>query len=268
MVTEKVFINGLSIVAPGLIERDKVFPILRGDEQWQAEPLPKFAPSMLPSNERRRTTPVINLAIQTIQPLFRNEEDLDRIATVFSSSDGDLAIDDKICQALTKTEKILSPTQFINSVHNAPAAYWAIAASLHTPSVSLSAGNGTFAAGLIESITQVISEQQNTLLVAYDVVAPAPLDAFCHFEYSLGLAMRLGMNKEPGYLGSISISLENNEKKATSCQNKSLEPLRIGNPIGAGLPLVEALARKSTSSVINIPYIMGKQLQVTVSREC
>ena len=268
MVTEKIFINGLSIVAPGLIERDKVFSILRGDQQWQAEPLPIFVPSMLPSNERRRTTPVIDLAIQTIQPLFRNEEDLDRIATVFSSSDGDLAIDDKLCQALAKAEKILSPIQFSNSVHNAPAANWAIAASLHTPSVSLSAGDGTFAAGLIDSITQVISEQQNTLLVAYDVVAPDPLDAFRHFEYSLGLAMRLGMNKESGYLGSISISLENNEQKTTPCQNKSLEPLRIGNPIGAGLPLMEALARKSTSSIINIPYIMGNQLQVNVSREC
>ena len=259
---EQVFINGLSVVAPGLVERDRIFSILRGDEQWQTEQLPKFVPAMLPPNERRRTTPTINLALQTIQPLFRSEEDLDQVATVFASSDGDLGTDDKICKALSLDEKILSPTLFSNSVHNAPAGYWAIATSLQTNSVSLSAGNETFAAGLIESITQVISERQNVLLVAYDVVAPEPLNTARRFEYSLGLALRLSLTKESGSLGSIGISIENKENEVNHCLNKSLEPLRTGNPIGAGLPLMEALARRTEPLTINIPYIQGKKLQV------
>jgi hypothetical protein len=262
MVTEPVYINGLSVVAPGLIDRDSVFSILRGDEQWQAEDLPKFIPGILPPNERRRTTPTINLAIQTIQPLFRSEEDLEQIATVFASSDGDLAIDDKICRALAREEKMLSPTLFSNSVHNAPAGYWAIATSLRTSSVSLSAGNETFAAALVDSITQVISERQNVLLVAYDVVAPEPLNTVRRFEYSLGLALRLSLTKESGSSGSIAISLDGEENEVTTCLNKSLEPLRTGNPIGAGLPLMETLVRKPEPLIINIPYIQGKTLQV------
>ena len=266
MVTEKVFINGLSIVAPGLIEKDKSLSTLRGDLAWKAEPLPKLVQQLLPSNERRRTTPLINLALQTIQPLFDFVQDLDQVATVFASSDGDLGVDDNICQSLAFQEKTVSPTQFSNSVHNAPAGYWAMAASLHSASVSLSAGDGTFAAGLIEAISQVICEQQNVILLAYDAVAPvALLDASRHFEFSLGMAIRLGIKKESGYLGSISVSIENSEHGISSCQNKSLEPLRTGNPIGSGLPLLEALARKS-SSMINIPYIMGKQLHVHLTQ--
>ena len=97
------------------------------------------------------------------------------------------------------------------------------ATSLRTNSVSLSAGNETFAAGLVESMAQVISERQNVLLVAYDVIAPEPLNTARCFEYSLGLAVRLGLTKESGSLGSISISLETKENNVTTCLNKSLD---------------------------------------------
>jgi hypothetical protein len=259
---EPIFVNGISVVAPGLVERDRVFSVLRGEEQWQAEPLPKFVLDMLPANERRRTTPTINLALQTIQPLFNSDENLEQIVTVFASSDGDLATDGKICDALSRSEKMVSPTLFSNSVHNAPAGYWAIAKSLRTNSVSLSAGNETFAAGLVDSITQIISERQNVLLVAYDVVAPEPLNSVRRFDYSLGLGIRLGLTRESESSGSISISLENKEDEGSNCLNKSLEPLRMGNPIGVGLPLMEALARKPDSFTINIPYLRNKQLQI------
>ena len=266
MVTEPIFVNGLSVVAPGLVARDRVFSVLRGEVPWQAEPLPKFVPAMLPPNERRRTTPTINLALQTIEPLFRGDEDLEQISTVFASSDGDLGTDDKICKALSEAEIMLSPTLFSNSVHNAPAGYWAIATALRTNSVSLSAGDETFAAALVDCISQVLSEQQNVLLVAYDVVAPEPLNAARRFEYSLGLAIRLSLTKEPGSLGSISISIRNKENEVTPCLNKSLEPLRTGNPAGAGLPLMEALARKPELLTISIPYSQGKQVQVNYRR--
>lgn len=265
MLSDKIYINGLSIIAPGMVEPEKTLTILRGEQQWCAEPLPKLVPSMLPKNERRRTTPVIKIALQTVQPLLHLNDDLDEMVTVFASSDGDLGIDDKICQALAMEEKVVSPTQFHNSVHNAPAGYWAIAASMRGASVSLSAGNATFAAGLVDSITQVVSEQRNTFLIAYDVVAPEPLNAARHFDYSLGIALRLGVKSEPENLGYIRFSLDDVENKVSTCKNPSLEPLRKGNPIGSGLPLIEALARKSSSSII-LPYVMGKRLQIEVNR--
>lgn len=267
MVTESVYVNGLSIIAPGMVEQDKAIAILCGEQQWQPEPLPKIIPSLLPVNERRRTTPLIKLALQTIQPLLNDDDDLERTATVFASSDGDSGIEDKICRALALPEKAVSPTQFHNSVHNAAAGYWAIASSMKAGSVSLSAGDGTFAAGLVEATTNVIIEKQSVLFVAYDVIAPEPIDAVRHFDYSLGIALRLGLKQEPGNFGNIKVSIKNRnvQENITVCKNNSLNLLRAGNPIGAGLPLMEVLAKK-TSSLVVMPYVMGNQLEVEVSQ--
>lgn len=265
MVTNKVYVNGLSVIAPGLSDPDKSRAILRGDVQWESEPLPKLVPSSLPANERRRTTALIKLALQTIQPLLHDEDDLEKTATVFASSDSDLEIEDKICEALTQNVKMVSPTQFHNSVHNAPAGYWAIASSMSSASTSLSAGNATFAAGLTEAVTQVICDEQTVLFACYDMVAPDPFDAVRHFDYSLGIGLRLGVKKEAGCLGSISLSLDEVEQKISPCQNASLEPLHKGNPVGQGMPLLEALTKKSNTSII-LPHMMNSLMQVNVSQ--
>ena len=265
MVTNKIYINDLSIIAPGLIDEKKTFKVLQGKQQWCFEPLPSFVPGILPANERRRTTPIIKIALQAIQSLLKSKDDYNQMTTVFSSSDGDLGIDDKICQALLPPVKMVSPTLFHNSVHNAPAGYWSIASGMKSASVSLSAGNGSFAAGLIDAASQVLIEQKSVLYVAYDVIAPEPLNSVRHFEYSLAIGLRLGVKKEEESLGTISLSLDEIDNGVSSCLNTSLEPLRKGNPAGAGLPLLEVLARNSKSS-ITIPYVMGKYLQIGVNQ--
>jgi hypothetical protein len=265
MVTNKVYVNGLSVIAPGLFDADKSMAILRGEVPWEFEPLPKLVPSSLPANERRRTTSVIKLALQTMQPLLHADDDLERSATIFASSDGDLETEDKICAALTQNEKMVSPTQFHNSVHNAPAGYWAIASSMSSASTSLSAENFTFVAGLIESVTQAICDEQTVLFVAYDMATPSPFDTVRHIDYSLGIGLRLGIKQEQGCLGSINLSLENTEKKISSCQNTSLEPLYQGNPVGQGIPLLEALAKKSETSIV-LPHMMNSIMQINVSQ--
>jgi hypothetical protein len=58
-------------------------------------------------------------------------------------------------------EKMVSPTLFHNSVHNTPAGYFSIATGIQTASVSLSAGDNTFSAGLIEALTQVLIEKND-----------------------------------------------------------------------------------------------------------
>jgi len=260
-----IYINGVSIIAPGLMEPETVYKVLgNGDVQWQFEPLPKLVPDMLPANERRRTTPLIKIALQAIQPLLHVDDDLDETTTVFASSDGDSLIEDKICSALAHTDKMVSPTSFHNSVHNAPAGYWAIAASMKAGSVSLSAGDGSFSAGLIDAVSQVVSDERNVLLVAYDTVAPEKLDAVRHFEHSIAIALRLGFKPEENNIGKINLNVGTFNRNVTPCHNDSLEVLRKSNPIGAGIPLLEALISKSSSTIV-LPYIMKQQLEVTVN---
>ena len=237
-----------------MIDPDTSLAILQGQQAWQADTMPNLIPSLLPANERRRVTAIIKLALQTIQPLLKPNDDLGSIATVFASSYGDMAIVDKICCALDTDEKMISPTQFHNSVHNAPAGYWAIASSMSGPSVSLSAGQYSFSVGLLEAISQVCVENDSVLLVAYDEPLPDCFGTPPMIDVPLGIAMRLGPKAEPGTLGCCSIELDAQQKEVSVCRNKSLEVLRHGNAIGAGLPLMEALARRARMQVV-LPYL-------------
>lgn len=258
-----IYVNAVSVLGPGLTEPKQTMAVLRGEAHWQYEALPLLIPAMLPANERRRTTALIKLALQAMQGLLRDYDDLNSVATVFASSDGDLEIVDKMCRALATEEKIISPTVFHNSVHNAPAGYWSIAASLRSDSTSLSAEDASFMVGLMEAMTRVITEKGVVLFVSYDIPAPEPLLAKRPSAYPLAIALRLGVQAEPGVLGTLRLHGET-DKNPTRCRNVSLEPLREGVSPGYGLPLVEALCRRARMEV-DLPYFSGKSYAVTVS---
>jgi len=260
MLDRKVFVNEISVVAPGMEAPDELQGILKGDIKWMPIELSRMIPSALPANEARRTTTVIRLALKVIETIDQEAN----TSVVFASSEGDLDITDKICKALATKEKMVSPTLFHNSVHNAPAGYFSISANMKTPSVSLSAGDNTFSAGLIEAISQVLIENNDVLLVAYDNTTPTDLDAFRHFDYPVGIALLLSANKKSSTIGSINASVVSKGLGITQCLNNSLETLRLGNPIGSGLPLIEALVKEVKSEIV-IPYLNQNQLLVKVS---
>jgi hypothetical protein len=259
MLNRKVYVNGASVVAPGMEGPNESQRILKGDADWSPLELSRMTPFALPANEARRTTTVIRLALKVIESIEYNSN----ISVVFASSEGDLDITDKICKALATEEKMVSPTFFHNSVHNAPAGYFSIAADIKTPSINLSAGDNTFSAGLIEAVTQVLVEDSDVLLVAYDNVTPEDLDDFRHFDHPIGIALLLSLTKQSNTIGSIDISIESEKVNVTQCFNNSLEAVRVGNPIGLGLPLIEALVRRVDTSIV-IPYLNQNQILVKV----
>lgn len=259
-----VYINDVAVFGPGMVDREESRSILRGEKNWSYQPMPQLKPKMLPANERRRTTAVINLALECVQGLLKDNDDLQSVATVFASSDGDLAIVDKMCAALAEDSRVISPTVFHNSVHNAPAGYWSIAASMTGPSTSLSAGDASFMCGLQEAVTQVEVEGGTVLFVTYDYPAPTMLDSHRHFEHPLALAIRLGDVAERKVLGTMELDGPCTGKKFSSCRNKSLETLRQALPIGSGLPLIEALARRARMQVV-LPYLRDEGFRVSIS---
>src|SRR5207249_3493148 len=94
---------------------------------------------------------------------------------VFASAYGDLAVNDYLCATLARAPLEVSPTRFHNSVHNAPAGYWAIATGCTRASTAISAGDASFGAGLLEAALLACSESGPTLLAACDVAAVGPL---------------------------------------------------------------------------------------------
>src|SRR5687767_13773466 len=117
-----VFIESVGIAAPGLPSWSAAQAILRGDSQYTPTPLAPHAPALLPANERRRATPTVRIAFQAAEDAIQGTSIAPaQLATVFASSDADLNIIHRISLALTQTPRLVSPTDFHNSVHNAAA---------------------------------------------------------------------------------------------------------------------------------------------------
>ena len=100
-----IYINEVSLVAPGLYGWKQSQNILSGKKEYIKEDLPKFSASILPANERRRTTPLIKIALHSAEECIgKNIEKAKDYSVVFASSDGDHIVHDKICTALTLPE--------------------------------------------------------------------------------------------------------------------------------------------------------------------
>lgn len=259
-----VYLNAISLVAPGLPDWQRSQAVLCGNKKYRAEPLEKFSPTILPANERRRTTQLIKLALHAAEKCVGSDLDTaQNYATVFASSDGDHGILDKICSALTLPERMLSPTNFHNSVHNAAAGYWAIAAKAQSNSNSLSACDETFTTALLEAATFAVIEQKTILLVTYDYPAPAPLDGARHLEAAFAVAMCLSAKKEENSIAALELELMQQSARST-CADSDLEQLRLGNPAARSLPLLQALAKQETMAVI-LPHVQSTILKINTT---
>lgn len=257
-----VYINTLSIAAPSLVGLEQAMPILTGKNPWQTSEFPKLAPQLLPANERRRVTSYIKLALYVADEANIPGKAL---PAVFASSNGDFFITDNICNTLTQNPKFISPTQFHNSVHNAPAGYWAIAAKSPAASTSISTGDSTFSSGLLEAVTQVLCQKEDVLFIAYDYPAGPPLDKFSNVTEAFATAFVLSLDKTDTGFGSIKVNLSNNNDDKSRCINDSLNQLQDSNPIAESLPLLEALCLKN-STTLYLPHLNSTKLKVEVSQ--
>ncbi len=143
----------------------------------------------------------------------------------------------------------MSPTDFHNSVHNAAAGYWSIAAHAKLSSTSLSAGNASFAAALLEAVALVQIETHACLLVAFDVRPPQTLLARCQVEESAAFALILSPQRSARSLAALRIGIAPRGTE-TAMTDAQLETLRLGNPAARALPLLQCLARGESGAVL------------------
>lgn len=259
-----VAIQGIGIVGPGLENWAQAAPLLRGEQPYEAAPLPALKPELLPPNERRRTTQLIKLAIQAAGEAQQHSgiaaADL---ACVFASAEGDTSIVDRLCEALTLPEKPVSPTQFHNSVHNAPAGYWAIAGAARRFSTSITAAGASFAAGLLEAAAFVAAEGEPVLLVAYDIALPGPFVPFgdCHAPFAAALVLSSVSEGSP--LATLELTAPG-PHAADASLAEEFAFLRRDNPAAEVLVLLEPLAQ-GRPGTIHLDYLDGSVLPVTLA---
>ncbi|MDP3251214.1 MAG: beta-ketoacyl synthase chain length factor [Hydrogenophaga sp.] len=254
------WINGVGLIAPGLPDWPAARAVLRGEQAWVRAPSVLPAPALLPPAERRRASRVIKLALGLGLEAAAGD-DVSRLATVFTASGSDGHNCHAMCEQLATEDRHISPTRFHNSVHNAPAGYWGIATKSMAPCQVLCAYDGSFGAGLLDALGQVVLDQQSTLLMAYDSEYPEPLHRVRPLPDCAGVALLLEPVATPRSIARI--SAWTTDASATSWQHAPLEPLRASVPALRGLPALERLARAQWGEAV-LDYLPGLQLAVRI----
>ena len=264
--TLEVSVQGIGLLGPGLADWVTGAAVLGGSQPWQQTPTVIPPPARLPPTERRRAGAIVKLAFAVAeQAVAAAAADASTLATVFTSSSADTANCHALCEALAQPERIVSPTRFTNSVHNAAAGYWHIAAGSRAASTSLAAFDGSFGAGLLEAASQVVATGQPVLLVAADLPYPQPLQAARPLPDAFGVALLLAPAGAARAIAQLGLNLRPGNAGLSPCTDAGLEALRRAVPAARGLPLLQALACGVAREALSLDYLEGLALEVSVS---
>lgn len=256
-------ILGLGLIAPGLPDWPTARAVLRGEAVWTEAPVVLNPPEIVSPRERRRLSPVVRLALNVAEEArAASGLSAQSLSVTFASSIGDGGILTSILNTLTTDEKLVSPTQFHNSVHNAAAGYWGIGHGCHRPTSSVAAADFTAAAALTKGLMQCADGEGPVVTAVFDCPLPPPLDAVRPISCPFGVAVVLGTNasSERGpRLRLLGIDDNAEGSEATG----PLETLYGAAPTGRLLPLLTALACEH-STIVSLPVAIDQSLRLEV----
>ena len=262
-----VFVEGIGLLGPGLAGWAQGRQCLGGSMSYQSARCVLPLPMALPSVERRRAGAVIKVSLavgqEAVEASGLQAKDL---PSVFSSSSGDAVNCHEICTALASGDRLISPTRFHNSVHNAASGYWSIASGAMASSSALCAFDAGFAAGLLEAMTQCVVEDSAVLLVVYDTEYPEPLHSKRPIPDAMGVALVIAPRRSERSLARISLEGAGflTAAAADTMDDAALETLRRTIPAARALPLLQAIAKRETKPVV-LGYLAPMQFAVEVA---
>ena len=171
----RVSVNAVGVLAPGLPDWEAARAVLAKQRGFVASVLDAPQPNCLASAERRRSSPTVRLAIAAAEQALRQTSLMPQdMAMVFSSYEAAGLITHQLCETLADSRDV-SPTQFHNSVHNAPSGYYTIAMNAKRAASSVCRGEWSFAAGLLNAAAQAVADNIAVLYVCYDSPLPTPM---------------------------------------------------------------------------------------------
>ena len=242
-----VGVDGIGVWTPQWPDWATARAALRGAKEIAANFAARPTPSLLPPTESRRAPEAVLLAVEAAQQACAMAQREPReVPHVFASAYGDLAVNDYLCAMLARAPHEVSPTRFHNSVHNAPAGYWAIATGCVHSSTAVSAGVATFGAALLEAA--LIAQNGAVMLVIYDVAAVGPLRDVIACNGSFAAAFVLA--PASAYSGAR-LRLHPRAGTATLARDAPvLHANHRDNPAAHSLPLLAALARHEAATLL------------------
>lgn len=256
-------IEGVALVGPGLADWAAAREVLAGRAPYAPAPTAIPAPALLPPNERRRSGLTVKVALAAgAAALAACGREPAGMASVFASSAADGDTCHAICEQLAGSDRLISPTRFHNSVHNAPAGYWSIATRSMAPSTSVCAFDASLGAGLLEAAALVLSRGDAVLLIAYDAPYPEPLRAKRPVADAFGLALVLAPAGSARAQSELRLRLATGQP--ATLQDPALEALRRSIPTARALPLLRLLARGERGTAA-LAYQDGLVLEAEVA---
>jgi hypothetical protein len=255
-LTLRARILGVSVWGPGLEGWEATRAVLAGERAYEPRPSPPPPPAILPPTERRRTGPVVRLALAVAHEAAQASGIAPAaLRAVFASSNGDGPVVGGILDALATAggERVVSPTQFHNSVHNAASGYWSIAMATQQPATCLGAHDDTWPAALIAAMAEVANTAKPVLICCYDHPLPAPLDTL----RPTGPAFAAALVLAPAGLGPEVVLDTGGTSADLIPLDPALQEIASANPAGRALPLLMALARGGPAR-LELPYLQAR----------
>lgn len=258
-----VYINGISIIGPGLANWSDSASILTEKKVYESQATQIPMPMILPSAERRRSGELVKLTLAVgLEAAQSAGEDPATLACVYTSSSGDGKNCHEICKTLASDDRQISPTRFHNSVHNAAAGYWSIATGAKTPISVLCAYDASFSAGLLEAVTQVVADNMPTILIAADTAYPEPLNHARPIPDALGIGIVFSPIQNQHSIAKIEMGLSN--AMASKLPQPKLEALRTTIPAARGLTLLAAIAQGDLVNT-TLDYLDHQRISTTIT---
>ena len=249
MTTPTVFIDAVALWAPTLPGWGIARAAFRGEGLPVDPPARRPSPELLPPAERRRAPDTVALALEVAtHAVAHSGWRADELLSVFTSCHGDPAITDAMCSTLVSAPTLISPTKFHNSVHNAASGYWGIANGCMQPSIAVSAFECSFAAGLLEALTQCAADERPVLLVGCDIAACGALASTNDSRGMLAAALVVAPNRSDRSLAALDWSLASGPSARIPLRSKAALPLAT-NAMADAVPLFEALARGDAAAL-------------------
>jgi len=198
---------------------------------------------LLPARLRRRTSIATKMAFAAAERACRDADlEPSELPVIFTSSLGEIAVTDKLCNDIAHQNFPVSPTQFHNSVHNTASGYWSIAVGSRHQAMAMGGYQDSFALGLLEAWSQLHTVEDKLLLVCYEESLPQlmlPGNQWIGSATAFVLASGEGPD---GSAAAIGMPFCNHDAKIES-------DYAARSPALAALPLFDAVAEKRVGKV-------------------
>jgi hypothetical protein len=256
-------IVAIGLLGPGINSWPQGRAVLRATAPYMPQATLVPTSMALPPAERRRAVRIVNVALAVAHEATAGTDvDLTCLPTVFASSVSDTNNCHELLQTLATAERQVSPTRFHNSVHNVTAGYWSIATRDTASYTTVCAYDGSFAAGLLEALSLVVTDKSKVMLVACDLDYPTPLREKRPIADAFAVALLLQPAADSGSLARLSCAL--GSQSVATMHRPEFESLRVSAPAARVLPLLEAIAI-GQPGITNLEYLNTLSLTATVT---